>query len=114
LAKVLAHRVWTDLRRGWRYTNPSLSILKLIDVEFVGLDDIAGDAESLMAILPDLGGLDFDARRKALKLIAPRLETRHGAAQSFALPIRRRADCQLRTFLSFGWRQARKRFFVPR
>jgi hypothetical protein len=39
LAKVLAHRVWTDLRRGWRYTNPSLSVLKLIDVEFVGLDD---------------------------------------------------------------------------
>jgi hypothetical protein len=69
LAKVLAHRVWTDLRRGWRYTNPSLSVLKLIDVEFVGLDDIAGDAESLIAILPDLGGLDFGARKKALKLI---------------------------------------------
>jgi hypothetical protein len=69
LAKVLAHRVWTDLRRGWRYTNPSLSVLKLIDVEFVGLDDIAGDAESLIAILPDLGGLGFDTRRNALKLI---------------------------------------------
>lgn len=69
LAKVLAHRVWTDLRRGWRYTNPSLSVLKLIDVEFVGLDDIAGDAESLTAILPDFGGLDFDARRRVLKLI---------------------------------------------
>jgi hypothetical protein len=69
LAKVLAHRVWIDLRRGWRYTNPSLSVLKLIDVEFAGLDDIAGDAESLMAILPDLGGLDFDRRRNALKLI---------------------------------------------
>ena len=41
LAKVLAHRVWTDLRRGWRYTNPSLSVLKLVDVEFIGLDDIA-------------------------------------------------------------------------
>lgn len=27
LAKVLAHRVWTDLRRGWRFTNPSLSVL---------------------------------------------------------------------------------------
>jgi Lhr-like helicase len=69
LAKVLAHRVWTDLRRGWRYTNPSLSVLKLIDVEFIGLDGIAGDTESLMAILPDLGGLDLAARRKALKQI---------------------------------------------
>ena len=35
LAKVLAHRVWTDLRRGWRYTNPSLFVLNLLDVEFV-------------------------------------------------------------------------------
>ncbi|MCY4055214.1 MAG: ATP-dependent helicase, partial [Cyanobacteria bacterium MAG CAR4_bin_6] len=41
LAKVLAHRVWTDLRRGWRYTNPSLAVLKLVDFQFVGLEDMA-------------------------------------------------------------------------
>lgn len=67
LAKVLAHRLWTDLRRGWRYTNPSLSILKLIDVEFIGLDDIAEDTERLTAILPDFGGLDMPARKAMLK-----------------------------------------------
>jgi hypothetical protein len=69
LAKVLAHRVWTDLRRGWRYTNPSLSVLKLIDVEFVGLDEIAQDTESLIAILPDLGTLEVEARKRLLKKI---------------------------------------------
>ena len=69
LAKVLAHRVWTDLRRGWRYTNPSLSVLKLIDVEFVGLDDIAKDTESLMAVLPELGSLNAEARKKLLREI---------------------------------------------
>ena len=63
LAKVLAHRVWTDLRRGWRFTNPSLSVLKLIEVDFVGLDDVVKDAERLAAILPELGALDHDARR---------------------------------------------------
>lgn len=63
LQKVLAHRVWTDLRRGWRYTNPSLSVLGLIDVEFVGLDDVAEDGELLAAILPELGELDLPARR---------------------------------------------------
>ncbi|MGO9356108.1 MAG: Zn-binding domain-containing protein [Xanthobacteraceae bacterium] len=63
LAKVLAHRVWTDLRRGWRYTNPSLSVLKLIDVAFIGLDDIVGDTERLTAILPNLGTLDEPARK---------------------------------------------------
>lgn len=69
LAKVLAHRLWTDLRRGWRYTNPSLSVLKLIDVAFVGLDDIAEDTERLTAILPDFGTLDVPARKRMLKLL---------------------------------------------
>ena len=69
LAKVLAHRLWTDLRRGWRYTNPSLSVLKLIDVAFIGLDDIAEDTERLTAILPDLGTLDAPARKAMLKLL---------------------------------------------
>ena len=67
LAKVLAHRVWTDLRRGWRYTNPSLSVLKLVDVEFIGLDDIAEDREALMAVHSALGNLDADACKKLLK-----------------------------------------------
>ncbi len=69
LAKVLAHRLWTDLRRGWRYTNPSLSVLRLIDVEFIGLDDIAQDTDRLAAILPDLGTLDVPARKSMLKVI---------------------------------------------
>lgn len=69
LAKVLAHRLWTDLRRGWRYTNPSLSVLKLIDVAFIGLDAIAEDTERLTAILPDFGTLDLPARKTMLKLV---------------------------------------------
>ncbi|WP_234837332.1 DUF1998 domain-containing protein [Sinorhizobium medicae] len=69
LAKVLAHRVWTDLRRGWRYTNPSLSVLKLIEVEFIGLDDIAENSERLTAVLPELGALDVTKRKKLLKQI---------------------------------------------
>ncbi|CCJ05600.1 DEAD/DEAH box helicase [Methylocystis sp. SC2] len=67
LAKVLAHRLWTDLRRGWRYTNPSLSVLKLIDVAFIGLDAIAEDTDRLTAVLPDLGALDVPKRKEMLK-----------------------------------------------
>lgn len=67
LQKVLAHRLWTDLRRGWRYTNPSLSVLKLIDVEFIGLDDIVEDTERLAAIRPEIGTLDAPARKEMLK-----------------------------------------------
>jgi len=67
LAKVLAHRLWTDLRRGWRFTNPSLSVLRLIDVEFIGLDDIAENTERLAAILPDLAALEISKRKAMLK-----------------------------------------------
>ena len=69
LAKVLALRVWTDLRRGWRYTNPNLRVLKLIDVDFLDLDETASDEQALKAVLPELGALNFDERRKALKEI---------------------------------------------
>lgn len=67
LAKVLAHRVWTDLRRGWRFTNPSLSVLKLVDVDFVGLEDVAADRERLMAILPELGAMDVTQRTDLIR-----------------------------------------------
>lgn len=69
LAKVLAHRVWTDLRRGWRFTNPNLSKLRLIEVDFIGLDDVAGDAERLGKALPALGDLDHDARQRAIRTL---------------------------------------------
>ncbi len=69
LAKVLAHRVWTDLRRGWRFTNPNLSTLKLIDVSFVGLDEIAENPERLKTLMPELGALDFEQRRAAIGIL---------------------------------------------
>lgn len=69
LAKVLAHRVWTDLRRGWRYTNPSLAVLKLLDVRFIGLDDVAEDRARLGAVLPELARLDLQARREVISII---------------------------------------------
>lgn len=69
LAKVLAHRVWTDLRRGWRFTNPSLSVLKLIEVDFAGLDEVAENQERLEAILPELGAMDIEGRKKAVRII---------------------------------------------
>ena len=30
ITRVLAHRVWSDQRRGWRYTNPNLEQLALL------------------------------------------------------------------------------------
>ncbi|MDE0647679.1 MAG: hypothetical protein OXI08_06510 [Cyanobacteria bacterium MAG IRC4_bin_6] len=69
LAKVLAHRVWTDLRRGWRYTNPSLAVLKLVDFQFVGLEDMADDGESLGAVLPQEVAAEREQRKEVLRII---------------------------------------------
>ncbi|MCY4320437.1 MAG: DEAD/DEAH box helicase [Alphaproteobacteria bacterium] len=69
LAKVLAHRVWADLRRGWRFTNPNLSALKLVDVDFLGLDEITEDAGRFGAILPELGSKDHSDRKKVVGIL---------------------------------------------
>ncbi len=45
LRQVLAYRVWFDQRRGWRYTNPNLEQLGMVQVEYVGLEDLAADDE---------------------------------------------------------------------
>jgi len=75
LAKVIAHRVWTDLRRGWRYTNPNLMTLKLLEVRFIGLDDIIEDHERLAGLLPEFGRKTASEQRDVLhKLLSAMLE----------------------------------------
>lgn len=88
LAKVLAHRVWTDLRRGWRYTNPNLASLKLIEVRFVGIDAIAEDDDSWTKILPDLGKRTPSLRRKILiELLGAMLEGLAVQTESLELTV---------------------------
>ena len=104
LAKVLAHRVWTDLRRGWRFTNPSLSVLKLIEVDFVGLDDVVKDADRLAAILPELGALDHDARKGAIRiLLEAMLEGLAVATEALDLAILDTVAQRSRSFLRPPW-----------
>lgn len=65
LRQVLAYRVWFDQRRGWRYTNPNLEQLGLVNVEYLGVDDLASD-EELFATAPDVLRLASPAVRKAI------------------------------------------------
>ena len=69
LSKVLAHRVWTDLRRRWRFTNPSLSVLKLIRVDYLGLAEIAANGPLMDGASIVLGKLDTERREKVLRHI---------------------------------------------
>ncbi len=69
LSKVIAHRVWTDLRRGWRYTNPSLNILKLIRIEYVGLTELTANEERMAEASPVLQALEPAEREKVIRKI---------------------------------------------
>ncbi len=69
LTKVLAYRVWTDLRRGWRFTNPSLAVLKLIRVDYTGLSELAADDERVSEASPLLGRLALNRREQILRCI---------------------------------------------
>jgi hypothetical protein len=51
LRQVLSYRVWFDQRRGWRYTNPNLENLGLVNVDYLGLKELAAD-EPLFADAP--------------------------------------------------------------
>ncbi|WP_334545058.1 DEAD/DEAH box helicase [Rhizobium leguminosarum] len=84
LTRLLAHRVWTDLRKGWRFTNPNLEESGLIEVRFIGLDELAADNEefsgnSRLASLSaperkSLYGLLFDYMRKGLAIATEALD----------------------------------------
>jgi superfamily II DNA/RNA helicase len=53
LRQVLSYRVWFDQRRGWRYTNPNLEQLRLLEVDYSALPDLSAD-EALFATAPDV------------------------------------------------------------
>lgn len=65
LARVLAYRVWSDQRRGWRYTNPNLEQLGLIKASYLGIDDLSADME----ILNDINSEGFSINSEQLKEI---------------------------------------------
>ena len=75
LREVLAYRAWFDQRRGWRYTNPNLEQLGLLEVRYEGLEELAGDDawfEGGPAILVDASP---EVRAKALTVLFDHLRT---------------------------------------
>lgn len=67
---VLAYRLYFDLRRGWRFNNPNLEQLGLLDIDYEGLDELCHD-ESVWSGLPciELAKVKPHYRLKALRAI---------------------------------------------
>lgn len=68
LRRVLAHRVWADQRRGWRFTNPNLEELRLVSADYPGLSELADDDEEFVG-----GGAILRSAEPAQRLAALRL-----------------------------------------
>src|SRR6266404_3256133 len=75
LSRVIAHRVWVDQRRGWRFTNPSLEELGLVRAHYVGLDELAADHAAFENGPVELRVATSDQRRQALLIILETLRS---------------------------------------
>lgn len=66
LRDVLAHRLWIDQRKGWRYTNPNLEQLGLIRIVYRGIDDFAAKHDLFASGSEVLAAATAQQRRDAL------------------------------------------------
>ena len=66
---VLAHRFWFDQRRGWRFTFPNLEQLKLVDIDYQGLDEICGEDDRFVNGMLPLRSLSPQRRKEAFVTI---------------------------------------------
>ena len=73
--KVLAHRAWCDQKRGWRYTNPNLEDLKLVEARYVDLEGLAdaevppSEEEGRKEAIAILGSVGSEKRQEAFRII---------------------------------------------
>ena len=65
IGQVLAHRVWADQRRGWRFTNPTLEELGLVQAIYPGLDEFVADSELFESAPSILRDVSPQIRREA-------------------------------------------------
>ncbi len=67
---VLAYRLYFDLRRGWRFNNPNLEQLGLLDIDYEGLDELCSDEDEWKALeMPELADISPENRLRALKAV---------------------------------------------
>jgi len=90
LARVLAHRVWADQRRGWRFTNPNLEELGLVRTRYVAVDELARDQECFASAPTELRDASPELREWALTTLLEGL--RRGLAVTADVLDRATAD----------------------
>jgi hypothetical protein len=67
IREALAHRFWIDQRRGWRFTNPNLEQLGLIEARYVSLEEMARDGTGFENASPALRRATHEERERAAR-----------------------------------------------
>ena len=73
LRDVLGYRLYFDLRRGWRFTNPNLEQLKLLEIRYRGLRECCRDEEEWRKGHPLLGSITLEQREKIVTELLNRM-----------------------------------------
>lgn len=73
LRDVLGYRLYFDLRRGWRFTNPNLEQLKLLEIRYQGLRACCQDEKEWRDRHPLLGSITPKQRKKLVTELLDRM-----------------------------------------
>lgn len=67
LRDVLGYRLYYDLRRGWRFTNPNLEQLNLLEIRYQGLKECCEDEEEWQKCHPLLAAATPERRQAIVR-----------------------------------------------
>lgn len=73
LRDVVAYRLWTDLKRGWRITMPNLEQTGQLRLGYDGLDALAADDTKWASCGEPLAGADPAIRRQLMHVLSDEL-----------------------------------------
>ena len=69
MREVLAYRLYSDLKRGWRITQPNLEQAGLLQIEYRSLSELATDQETWDDCHPALANCEPKLREHVLKVL---------------------------------------------
>lgn len=73
LRDLLGYRIYNDLQRGWRITNPNLEQLNLLSVGYEALDECCKDDDEWNSAHPLLGSISSSGRRQIVRKLLGRM-----------------------------------------
>jgi superfamily II DNA/RNA helicase len=83
---ILGYRLLRDIRKGWRFNNPSLEALELIKIEYDSLNKYLDNNESGV-LIPEIASLTPEKRLELFELVFDEMKKNLCISSSFLSPI---------------------------